>query len=881
MFLFRHATKAAPRPLEPAPETEPSLPEAASEPSPPFDPSWYARHQLDPEAAPQDDYLAGGAEAGRSPCPFFAPAWYRARYPDVALAGEEPLAHWLRHGWREGRDPSALFATAAYLEAHPELVDGATDPLTHYLAEGRSAGARIHPVIAAPDPAKPDLGLVMIYEGDDAALELALWALDQGRGGLPITVYLVDDGCEPARAALDALAAAQSRDGFHLRRHSETLEAGFAARAAAGLWLARQDRNHSHIGLLSQSVLVPRGVLAGLIDLWAPIAAPVLNIAGTEQRIPTDFDIYSSAAPLETLNAFLARRNKVIPGAVEAVGKLSPSCVLFAAGALAALGPLDRGAAPEDVLAGALQAVKDAGTGAPVVARHLYAHALERSPVFVDAPPILALPALRSAEADRRALRRWDGHAATLLAAHAECVAAAEARALCDPGGTPEPSVPDALACVAAGDQPRPIAIVDPPELRRAYRRIQLELLRQLIDRDLTGFDQARALQPLARALAPLFADGPPVLVLTMDTDPVTGDEKDGYVQRVVAIDKALTAQHRIYLKIVSARVGRPALVCLAARLWRLEIAPADPLGETVLAVVLRLGASVYSQSLVGIDPPMVRKLLPQRTGSFILDMHGAVPEEFVLYENHYMAQKYARYERWAADRADTVVCVTEAMAEHFAAKLGIDRRRSIVCPIFVHQDADAVPVRPYALRPRAVYAGGTQRWQCIPDLAATVAATSATCDWSLLTPDTDGMAAALERTGVALDTPGLSLRSASQREVFDTYLRCDFGLLLREDSVVNRVACPTKLVEYLRFGVVPVLQTPHVGDFAAMGMRFVSAQDFCEGRLPSPDQRAEMARENHRLFQRLLAASRAGLAQIATAARGGQPAMSQVRSTA
>ncbi|GMG80811.1 hypothetical protein LNKW23_00230 [Paralimibaculum aggregatum] len=889
-------------------EAAPAEDTPAAEPGAPlFDAAWYAGHAVDRAVEPRADYLERGSQAARSPCPLFSPAWYRARYRDVALAGGEPLEHWLAHGWREGRDPSGLFCTAAYLAACPELAGGDRDPLSHWLAEGRAAGIRPHPKVAAFDPGQPDIALAMPYLGDRTALDLALWALAQGRAGLPVTVYLTDAGDEPARGELDALAEAVAArgDGLEVRRHC--VPGGDAlALANAGLWAAQQAGRHSHVGLLEQAALLPRGALRGLVDLWAPVAAPVLNLAETVQAVPVDFDIYASSEPLAALEGFAARRRALIPGAVTEAAALEPACLLFEAGALEALGLLDESAPDLRQALGRLLAGMDGlGLAPPVVARHIYAHRLERTSIAGAAPgdPVAAALAAATAEAaDAAALGCWTADAPRLLAAHAarrEAGAAAlgrELRRLHTRLGRLETASPaesrglaDAAALcpwdeVAFGAAPQPVSLADPAGLRAAYRRVQDALWAELIARDRASLADVLGMQPVAAALARIFAAADPVLVLTMDTDPVTGDEKDGYVQRVVAIDKALAPRDRLYLKMVEARAGRPALVFLDTGIWRLEIAHRDPLGEAVLAALLGLGACVYSQSLVGIDPPVLRRLLPARRGRLIMDMHGAVPEEFVLYENHYMAQKYAGYEAWAAREADLVVCVTDAMAAHFAEKLGLAPERMIVCPIYTHSGPAQLPARPYNARPRAIYAGGTQRWQCIPELAAAVAATVEEIDWCLLTPDPEGMARALRRAGVEEGAPGLSLRAAAQAQVFATYQRCDFGLLLREDCTVNRVACPTKLIEYLRFGVIPVLDTPHVGDFAAMGMRYLDAAAFREGRLPGPDARAEMAAANHAVFRSLLARSRAGLGQIAAAVAEAGPAAAapqRIRSTA
>ncbi|MDP5030508.1 glycosyltransferase family 2 protein, partial [Paraglaciecola sp.] len=44
----------------------------------------------------------------------FDAAWYLRRYPDIAQAGAEPLAHFIAHGAAEGRDPLPTFSLSSY-----------------------------------------------------------------------------------------------------------------------------------------------------------------------------------------------------------------------------------------------------------------------------------------------------------------------------------------------------------------------------------------------------------------------------------------------------------------------------------------------------------------------------------------------------------------------------------------------------------------------------------------------------------------------------------------------------------------------------------------------------------------------------------------------
>ncbi|MGF1502197.1 MAG: hypothetical protein ACFBSD_10305 [Paracoccaceae bacterium] len=888
---------------------EPSAPHPEPRPAPPalFDAAWYARRGLPEDADPFAHYAAEGATAGHSPCPLFSPSWYRAAYPDVALSGQEPLAHWCAHGADEGRAPSALFATRAYREALGEALNDT--PLAHCLGL-RGTGPAPHPALKPFDPYAVDLAFVIAYRGDRAALELTLWALRQARSAAPITAYLVDGGAEPERSVLDDIARANGGDGLTITRHCEFHGDTYGMLANAGVWAARQRGGHSHIGILEQAAVVEPGFADRLVDLWAPVAAPVLNIADTPQWVPIDFDIYATPDPRAAVAAFAERRRHMIPGGALPSAEISPACLLFHAAALAEGGFFDDAAeTAEDAVAPVLRRLAERGLGPPVIERTAYVHRLERSPVVTGegvrapaggvtrpgapAPTAQRLHGLAlSAMADRRDLRTWTADAPPLLAAYDARMAACrealdvgfarQARRLTKlEGGETGAGAPVlAFEEIAAGDPPRTPGSQDRETYRLRYRSLLHILLRRLAAGNVTQLDPLVALQPVLAGLAALF-DGPrPVLVLTMDTDPVTGNEKDGYVQRVVAIDKALADCNRIYLKMVAARRDAPALVYLEDGIWRLEIAHDDRLGRAVLGTLLEGGAAIYSQSLVGIDPPVVRELLPERTGPFLMDMHGAVPEEFILYENHYMAQKYARFEDWAASHADIVVCVTDTMAAHFEEKLGLARDRLLVCPIFTHTGSETTVARPYNARPRAIYAGGTQRWQMIPEMAALAAETHDRVDWCLLTPDVEGMEAALATAG--LPAGAVSVRAATQAQVFDAYRRSDFGLLLREEGVVNRVACPTKLIEYLRFGVIPVLQTPEVGDFHALGLEYVSAGAFRAGELPDLDRRRAMAEANFTLFRRLVSRSAEGRRRIAEAAARGRPPASKslIRST-
>lgn len=71
---------------------------------------------------------------------YFDADWYRARYPDVAATGLDPLQHYLKIGTLLRRDPSPLFETAFYLQQCGAERPAGVPPLVDFLTRGRGKG---------------------------------------------------------------------------------------------------------------------------------------------------------------------------------------------------------------------------------------------------------------------------------------------------------------------------------------------------------------------------------------------------------------------------------------------------------------------------------------------------------------------------------------------------------------------------------------------------------------------------------------------------------------------------------------------------------------------------------------------------------------------
>ena len=68
-----------------------------------------------------------------------------------------------------------------------------------------------------------------------------------------------------------------------------------------------------------------------------------------------------------------------------------------------------------------------------------------------------------------------------------------------------------------------------------------------------------------------------------------------------------------------------------------------------------------------------------------------------------------------------------------------------------------------------------------------------------------------------------------------------------------QRLLDTNKIIEYIEYGVIPVFNTSKIGDFAAMGVKYVTVDDLLNNNLPSEQQRLDMVKNNYDVLERLL----------------------------
>ena len=338
--------------------------------------------------------------------------------------------------------------------------------------------------------------------------------------------------------------------------------------------------------------------------------------------------------------------------------------------------------------------------------------------------------------------------------------------------------------------------------------------------------------------------------------------EKDGYFQRIQMVDRLVSDGWRLYVETAdlvgrSSVIDRPQPRVIVIRL--LGSRPKKALlWLTVLAFAIR-ARKIYFHSVLRMSDFGFAKLMRLPFIHSVVDIHGVVPEEFRMHDDYYNAVKYERLEEYAFAHAGRIVVVSGVMQKYLERKY-----RDYSVPLFVHfpMFPNFVPFlgEKKNTKPIAVYAGGLHKWQQPEKTLRSMIAVQDRCASYFLSPDPDTAA----EIAAEIDPDNkIVFDSMSHDALMRFYRKCDFGYILREDSIVNNVACPTKIVEYLANGIVPIIDSDQIGDFSDLGMRSIKLDDFNAGKLPEMAEVASMAQFNFGVYQRIKSARDRGALEL------------------
>ena len=335
----------------------------------------------------------------------------------------------------------------------------------------------------------------------------------------------------------------------------------------------------------------------------------------------------------------------------------------------------------------------------------------------------------------------------------------------------------------------------------------------------------------------------------------------EGWMSRISSIDEQLAGLARIYLNFSETHDDSR---CTKVRhdAERAEVF-LDPQGKNSAAVVSALAEDVdafYVHTL-----HLAEYVLPWlKTGKVYVDIHGITPEEEEMLGNAHLRERYEAVEREVLRGAKCCICVSRAMAEHYAEKYPSLEPKWLTIPVSTSfsatGEAAGNPPPGDDGHPSVLYSGGVQEWQNLEAMLALAESVGGEIAFRFLSHEHALIRRRIE--DLAMTHPP-SVGYCRKAELPAAYGAADFGLILRDESPVNRVSCPTKLVEYLLSGLVPIVRSPHMGDFHRLGFAYVTEEEFRDGFIPDPASRDWMAEQNLHVVSQLVEQFHAGAREL------------------
>lgn len=180
--------------------------------------------------------------------------------------------------------------------------------------------------------------------------------------------------------------------------------------------------------------------------------------------------------------------------------------------------------------------------------------------------------------------------------------------------------------------------------------------------------------------------------------------------------------------------------------------------------------------------------------------------------------------QRLALEQSDAIICVSQAMKSYLVESWDLNPTKVGVIPCCIvdrraargEPDVEAVRQK-YGFAGKVVFAfsASDAPWQRTDDvvrLCSQLANRVPQAHFMFLTWKPDQIAEQFRTLGVDLSrTTILSLR---HKDVAHHLAAADVGILLRDLSLVNKVASPVKAAEYLAAGL-PIILTPSLGDYS------------------------------------------------------------------
>lgn len=211
---------------------------------------------------------------------------------------------------------------------------------------------------------------------------------------------------------------------------------------------------------------------------------------------------------------------------------------------------------------------------------------------------------------------------------------------------------------------------------------------------------------------------------------------------------------------------------------------------------------------------------LEKRFSKIIYDGRGAIAAERKEYGNSKSLEMISKLEYSAVINSDYRISVSKQLVNYWEIEYNYQKGNEVVipCTLSINTQSNKVKIKKYVLEIFEdndiifVYSGSVAGWQSFDYLKSMIdnfLLHNQNIKILFLSKEEENI------TKLLKEYPDRIFRKWLKHEEVETYLSiCDYGLLLREKSITNKVAAPVKFAEYLNAGLNIIISN-EIGDYS------------------------------------------------------------------
>lgn len=317
--------------------------------------------------------------------------------------------------------------------------------------------------------------------------------------------------------------------------------------------------------------------------------------------------------------------------------------------------------------------------------------------------------------------------------------------------------------------------------------------------------------------------------ILFLSRYPSDNDLKDGMMQRIANVDSSFKKVERTYLHISFKRnlkatknvFGNLSIIRLNLFVHFFKI-----------ITLIKINKLIYCHSLWNF---VWISFFNLKTKKIVVDVHGVVPEELRFYNNYISSVFFSIIEYRLIKVVSVMIYVNTTMKEYYLKKYSqLSKKENLVCPILsknVFDSGDFFELENFKRELKIavndvvfVYSGNIQKWQNFELVINTInSLNNINYKFIILTNQVSAVNQIVLNSCTQIKREQIFVFNVEPKELFKYYTISNYGFILRDDHVLNRVAMPTKLIEYMYYGVIPIVKLVDIGDFNLYGYEYLS----------------------------------------------------------